>query len=340
MTPRLATAKRLFSRYFTPVALVATAIGVAVALWGQRDAIADFDWAANPPVLAASVALFAVAPLLQGFCFWLVLRALGVRSPLVEALAIWSRSFLLRYAPSGALALVVRVRERERLGATAAHIYTATGYEQLVALLSGAGACVICFGLARTQPPWPADVILLLALVAAVAMRPGFLGRVIQRQLAARGFEVPALMRGRHLTLIVFVNGLGWLATGAACYLMIDSLTDHPMPAFLWLTGVYAFAFLLGFVVPLLPGGLGLRDGTLIAFLAGPFGAGAATALAVGLRLANTLGEFLAIAVAEALHQLVAHGGDRIAFARRRPHLDTPVRGLVIEAETPADPPV
>jgi uncharacterized membrane protein YbhN (UPF0104 family) len=93
-------------------------------------------------------------------------------------------------------------------------------------------------------------------------------------------------------------------------------------------------------VVPLLPGGLGLRDGTLIAFLAGPFGAGAATALAVGLRLANTLGEFLAIAVAEALHQLVARGGNRIAFVRRRPHLDTPVRGLAIEAEAPADPPV
>ena len=73
--------------------------------------------------------------------------------------------------------------------------------------------------------------------------------------------------------------------------------------------------------------------------MAGPFGAGAATALAVGLRLANTLGEFLAIAVAEVLYQLCAHGGSRIAYVRRRPHVDTPVRGLVIEAELPGDPP-
>ena len=52
---------------------------------------------------------------------------------------------------------------------------------------------------------------------------------------------------------------------------------------------------MLGFLVPLLPGGLGLREGTLIAFLAGPFGAGVATALALALRLVNTLGEFVAI---------------------------------------------
>jgi uncharacterized membrane protein YbhN (UPF0104 family) len=52
--------------------------------------------------------------------------------------------------------------------------------------------------------------------------------------------------------------------------------------------------------VPLLPGGLGLRDGTLATFLATRVGTGPATALAIALRLANTLGELVAIGVTEA----------------------------------------
>jgi len=68
------------------------------------------------------------------------------------------------------------------------------------------------------------------------------------------------------------------------------------------------------FVVPLLPGGLGLRDGTLIAFLATTTGVGAATAIAIALRLANTLGEFLAIGLVELSYQTVV----RSRPARRR----------------------
>jgi glycosyltransferase 2 family protein len=330
----------LLSRYFQPIALVATVVGVAFALISQRDAIANFDWSADPTMFAAAVLLFAAAPLVQGFCFWLVLRAIGVHSPPSEALVIWSRSFLLRYAPSGALAIVIRVRERDRLAATSGHIYTATGYENLVALLSGAIACVAGFLLSHERPPLIGDVILVVAVSVAVALRPGFLGRLAQRQLSRRGIEVPEVMRGRWLTAIVAVNATGWLATGAACYLLIDSLTAHPMPLLSWLTGVYAFAFLLGFIVPLLPGGLGLRDGTVIAFLSGPFGVGAATAIALALRLANTLGEFVAIGIGEVSYLAVRRGPARVHL-RRRPAavalVGDAAPGVLVEHE--AEPP-
>jgi len=82
---------------------------------------------------------------------------------------------------------------------------------------------------------------------------------------------------------VVAVNALGWLATGAATWTLIAALTDEPVPALGWLVGVYAFAWMLGFLVPLFPGGLGLRDGTLAVFLSAPFGAGAATGLALAL---------------------------------------------------------
>jgi len=107
----------------------------------------------------------------------------------------------------------------------------------------------------------------------------------------------------------VAVNSLGWLATGAAAYLLVHALAAGQDVSLAWLTGVYAFAWLLGFVVPLLPGGLGLRDGTLATFLATRVGTGPATALAIALRLANTLGELLAIGITEGVYRLLRLAG-------------------------------
>ena len=53
--------------------------------------------------------------------------------------------------------------------------------------------------------------------------------------------------------------------------------------------------YLIGFVVPFLPGGLGAREGALVAVLASRYGAGAATGISLATRLAVTLGEALAV---------------------------------------------
>ena len=101
---------------------------------------------------------------------------------------------------------------------------------------------------------------------------------------------------------MILLNTFGWLTTGGAAYLLMRALVTHPNVSPVWLTAVYSFAWLLGFLVPLLPGGLGLRDGALIALLASRIGAVPATAVALALRVAATFGELLAIAVTEAVY--------------------------------------
>jgi glycosyltransferase 2 family protein len=301
---RLRTLAGVFSRHFKPIAAVATVVGIALALYSQRAAIADFDWRLSWSAFLVSVLLFALAPVVQGVSFWVILRRLGLPSRFDEALLVWMRSFLLRYAPSGALALVIRIRERDRLRATSAEVWTATGYEQLAALASGAVACLAGFAAARAWPPLLALTVSGLVIAASVAARPAFLGGLAKRVLAARGFDVPALLRGRALVLVVAINAAGWLATGAATWTLIDALAEEETPHLAWLVGVYAFAWMLGFLVPILPGGLGLREGTLAVFLATRFGVGVATALVVALRLANTLGELVAVALTELVYRL------------------------------------
>ena len=288
---------------FKWIAVVATVVGLGVALWSQRGGLKAFDWELAPGPFALSVVLFGVAPALQGASFWLILRFLAVPSRFDEALVLWMRSFLVRYAPSGALAVVLRVRHRDRVGATRSLVLTATAYEQLVALVSGAVMAWIAFTVAPGRVPRAVLVAGILAVALAVAVRPRFFGERIRSLLRRRGLDVPMLMRGRTLAVVIVLNALGWVGTGAAAWLLVRALTDDAPNAF-WLLGAYAFAWLLGFVVPLLPGGLGLREGTLVAFLAAPFDAGVATALALALRLANTLGELVAIGGVEAIYRL------------------------------------
>jgi hypothetical protein len=292
------------NRRFTPVALVATAAGLALALWGQRGALEAADWHVDWLPLLAGLALFAVAPLVQAASFWMVLRFLGVPAPFTEAIVIWTRSFLLRYAPTGALAFALRIRERDRLAARRSEVLTASAYEQLVALVAGAIAGLAGFALGGGAIPRTAVVACVVAVLVAVAVRPRFLGRPLQRLAARRGLEIPALLRGRRLAIAVAVNVLGWVATGAACWLVVRALVHGDLPNAAWLLGAYSLAWLLGFVVPLLPGGLGLREGTLIAFLSAPFSAGVATALALALRFASTVGELLAVGVVELAYRL------------------------------------
>jgi len=297
--------RRLWSlavRRFRELAAIATALGIAGAPWSERRALLDFDWRLAPGSFVAAIALFAVAPFVQAVSFWLMLRLLGLAARLDEALLLWMRSFLLRYAPSGALQLVIRIRERRRFAASKQDVWLVSGYENLATLCAGAFVCVAAFAIAGGWPPLLAVVIAGGGLALAVAARPAFFRSWARALLARRGLELPSLLRGRELALVILLNTFGWLTTGGAAYLLMRALVTHPNVSPVWLTAVYSFAWLLGFLVPLLPGGLGLRDGALVALLASRIGAVPATAVALALRVAATFGELLAIGATEAVY--------------------------------------
>jgi uncharacterized membrane protein YbhN (UPF0104 family) len=59
------------------------------------------------------------------------------------------------------------------------------------------------------------------------------------------------------------------------------------------LTAVFALAWVVGFVTPGAPGGLGVREGLMLLMLAPVFTAASASVLVVALRIATTLGDVL-----------------------------------------------
>jgi dolichol-phosphate mannosyltransferase len=97
----------------------------------------------------------------------------------------------------------------------------------------------------------------------------------------------------------VAVHAAGWAATAWGVALLARGVGVEASTGLL--LGVTALSWLLGVLVPLAPGGLGVRDGAFAVALAPVVGAAVAASLAVGLRVVGFAGELLAFLAAEAL---------------------------------------
>jgi dolichol-phosphate mannosyltransferase len=216
------------------------------------------------------------------------------------ALRVWARSWLLRYEPSGAVGFAYRVGARERLAATTPQVLTATAYEQLAAVAGGALAAPIGFAVAGLRPPAIALAAAAAATLLLVALRPAWLGGWVQRRLQARGIATAAPLRGRAVAALVAAHAAGWAATAGGLALLAGTLHLSGASTGV-LLGAAALSWLAGVLVPIAPGGLGVRDAALALGLAPVLGAGAATGLAVALRVVGFAAEVMAYVIAEGL---------------------------------------
>ncbi len=288
-------------RVFAPVERVfpfvvpgAAAVGISLLLRTQWPAIQSFDWTVSPRAVALSVVAFAVAPLTQGVSFWLVLRLLTGKTSLLDGLLVWSRSYVIRYAPTGALAIAYRVHARHRLHASADQVLAAYAYEHIGSLAAGAAVCLGLFAALGDRPPLLPLGIAVATLVVTAAVRPGIAGRAVQAIAGRLGLHLSLMVSGAQLAAVIAVNAVGWLGTGTAVYVLVTALSGDG-PGFTWLIASYTAGYLVGFVTPLAPGGMGAREGTLVVLLGARYGTGVATAIALGIRVANAAGELLAV---------------------------------------------
>jgi dolichol-phosphate mannosyltransferase len=306
---------------------------LAFAVWTRRGDLAAFDWMLDPAALAAAVALLAVPGLVQAATFVVALRRVGAPAALRPALRVWARSWLLRYEPSGAVGFAYRVGARERLGATTPQVLTATAYEQLAAVAGGALAAPLGFAIAGLRPPAVALAAAAVAVVTLIAVRPAWLGGWVQRRLAARGVAASAPLRGRTVAALVAVHAAGWAATAAGLALLAAGTGAGPAATGV-LLGAAALAWLAGVLVPIAPGGLGVRDGALALGLAPALGAGAAASFAIALRVVGFAGELLAYAIAEALAAVPARRAAAPAGAPAAAVAEIDRRGVIVVVPT------
>jgi uncharacterized membrane protein YbhN (UPF0104 family) len=211
--------------------------------------------------------------------FWYrLLRVFGQRPAPVATVRAYYLGHLGKYVPGKAWALLLRgVMVRGPHVELSVAILTAF-YEVLTTMAAGALLAVVLFA---WEPPVDVDLPLnplllgaVLAGLVGVPLLPGVFNRLVRR-LAARfrtveAFRVPRL-RVRTLLEGLAAMGCGWAILGVSLWaLLCGFLPEVPGldgPTWARYTAMVGLAYVAGFLAVFMPGGVGVREGVLLALL-------------------------------------------------------------------------
>lgn len=274
------------------------------------------------PGWLASAGLFYLAGLsCSGRFYGDVLRASSTPTRLTPALRAYLVSHLGKYVPGKAMVVLMRAGLSIPYGARAATAAIATFYETLVMMAAGGLAAALGFASSGRSAPIRLDLLVwgkrdieLFHLAGLLGLGLGFAFLVIVspsvfRRLALL-FSMPfpkvgpeALPRftGRLLVQGLCWSAAAWVLLGLSQVAVLEALIPpgqaahfHLFPA---VTASVALATVAGFVVAVLPGGLGVREGVLMLSLGPLVGKDEAVVAALALRLVWVAAEVVAAAV-------------------------------------------
>lgn len=126
---------------------------------------------------------------------------------------------------------------------------------------------------------------LLFVLIACVVIL--YAKKFLSKNINQLKFDGPSLIMGFILTLMNF------LAFGTILYLLIKSQDPYAYADILSLTSIFSVSWVLGFITPGAPGGIGVREAILLAFLSPIYGIPITLWITIMLRLVTILGDFL-----------------------------------------------
>lgn len=235
-------------------------------------------------VVAAGLALVVIPLPMIGW--WHLVRVGGDPIPFRVVFAVYAQSALAKYLPGNVLHYVGRQILGARHGLAQAAIATASVSEVLLVVAASCTVSILAWPLAPLSPWGLVSATLLRTLLLAGALLPLVacvcLGRIQPGPL-------------RHLKLhILPVSAIGvafailvlFVAGGATAMGVIGALAgtrgDLPLAA---LFAAYGFSYVVGYLTPGSPGGLGVREAALLALLAPVTGHEPALVMAIGLRL-------------------------------------------------------
>jgi glycosyltransferase 2 family protein len=263
---------RLFRSLLIAIALgAAVALGLAAAasLPATLDALGRFRWGLLPLIISAVVLNWALR-----FAKWhFYLSCLDVALPWRSSLRVFLAGFTMAISPGKLGEVLKAVLVRDLIGTPITLTASVVMAERLtdVAGLLALGALGVT---ALPRGPYLLGAIALVLVLGVVALRVPAVGRRARHLLPPRLVEPVrlfvhsgrALLGARALVVALALSVLSWFFECLAFYLILDGLgVLLPLRA---ATFVYAFASLAG-AVSMLPGGLGVAEGSLTGLLVG-----------------------------------------------------------------------
>jgi uncharacterized membrane protein YbhN (UPF0104 family) len=195
-----------------------------------------------------------------------VLGAWDSHLPYTQAARLWFLSNLGKYVPGNIWSLTAMgVMARER-GVSAMAAAGSSVIMQMVSLATGTAIVMVTGAKLLGQPLLVGAAVLLL--VAILLSAPRFLppmtawaGTIIGRDIA------PPFVPATSIWTAAVASTLSWLFYGVAFQLFVRGLLGSAPGEISSYIAVYTAAYILGFISPIAPAGLGVREFTLAAFM-------------------------------------------------------------------------
>jgi uncharacterized membrane protein YbhN (UPF0104 family) len=251
----------------------------------------------EPGWIALSMLLYLAGLTLFGVFFDRIMKESPTPVRLGPAVRAYLISHLGKYVPGKALVVVMRVGLTTPYGARGATAAFATLYETLVMMTGGAIVATIGFLLVPLEW-WPVLIGLALSIALLIVVHPKVFPRISALvSVPFKGVGPDALPRFSRRLLVeglLYAVG-GWILLGLSQVAVIWAVSPAGIPARQWplVIGSVALATVAGFAVAILPGGLGVREGMLMATLQPAIGPETAVIAALALRLTWLIGEVL-----------------------------------------------
>lgn len=263
---------------------------------------------ATPRAAAGIVlaAFFWVAAIpLMAFAWRELLASLGVRRGWRELTAILGITQFAKYIPGNVAQYIGRVGMSLSRGIPARPLAVTIILETLLvvagAIIVGVATGALSQAAMEVVRSHNLQLVSIALLVVAVVVGLFVLQRVAPALLrrfapsyapALEGTLLPSRgALGRALALCCLVYG----AVGIGLVVLAHCLLPTVVQDNWLLIAAFSLAWVVGFVTPGAPGGLGVREGLLLLMLAPVYSAAAASILVIALRIATTLGDVIAL---------------------------------------------
>lgn len=238
-------------------------------LAGHGDDLISWGKRVDPGVFLLAVSTLV---LYHGIVAWFFKRWLM----LLGGALSWSRLFrviyasqMARFLPGGFWGYVGQVYLGSREGVGAGKMILASGAHTLLNVMTGLLLALWLLPKSGVSGlAWGAGPILWVGTAASVALLPRGM-KFLHRRFSAAGDDGPGRLETSSLLGFSFLYGAHWLLYGVAFWIFLLSVHAVERLTFAKAFGALALAGVAGLVVPFVPGGLGVREGTL-AFLLEP----------------------------------------------------------------------
>lgn len=305
--------RRRAVRVLRPLFAVVAAVLLALALHSQWDGFTAAVVRISPARLLGAGALGAVALVANALAWRSAMASVGAPLPLRPALRAFCLSQLGKYVPGSVWPVLAQTELARDHGHTRARGATGSLLAMVVGVVTSSAVAAAALALRPSDLAtywwvWP------FVAAAVTLLLPPVLTRVVRAaaRLLRRSTPVPEVA-GRHVAAAVGWSLVMWAAFGLHTVLVAGAFVDVSTTDAVTLTGGFALAWLVGFLVVVAPAGVGAREAALVVALGGLLSRPDALALALVSRVLLTVVDAVAaLAVSPAARSLARR-------ARRRP---------------------